>query len=259
MNPYTQILFDDGELICAGNRYATTLKPAAELSHNDEFVSINPLRERRLDANVTVFRNLLIECDTMSVDLQVPRMQALQLPYSTATFSGGKSVHFVISLLSPLPDRQEYDAVMRRLYRGLEKLGFPVDEACKNPSRFTRNPGHVRQDGRQQTLLEARERISLESLVNWLDAHAPPLPPRPPRDPATNWHRVPSGQTKNFLMAGAPTGQRHRALLRAACDLRECGYTIDEAIERIARAPGIELTSTAMDAIHWAFSKSESI
>jgi hypothetical protein len=251
---FNQILFNYDESICAGTRYDTGLIRATELDSSYEFVCLNPLHERRLDANVTCYRNLLIESDLMAVDLQVPRMNGLKLPYSCATFSGGKSVHFIISLETPLDGAAVYSSTMSRLYKALESLDFPADEACKNPSRFTRNPGHVRANEKEQTQLYIGARIPTATFMEWLDARCPATEPRT-YQPRSNWHRPLTARTKLFLMMGAQPGQRHRALVCAALDFKDCNVPEDECIRKLSRAPGIEMTRSALDAVRWAYRK----
>lgn len=250
---WSQILFEPSDQICHGNLYETQVRPLGTLTDESEFVALNPIRERRADVNVTRYRNILVESDTLPVDIQLPRLRGLGLPFSAATFSGGKSVHVIISLQEPAADDAEYRILVGRVYKALDSLDFPVDPSAKNPSRFTRNPGHWRHDkGAEQALLYLGNRISKSNLLEWLGPYCPETP-APLRQPRSNWQRTLSGRTLNFLMGGARTGERHRAVISAALDMAECGYTPDECLTKLSRVPNLELDRTARGAVEWAF------
>lgn len=271
---YFETLFDPGELICAGDLYTQALMPVSQTSaapFTAEFVCINPLRDRRLDANVTCHRNLVIENDLVSVDEQLRQMDALALPHTTAVFSGSKSVHFVISLREPCTSRVEYDQLVTRLYRALQySSSLRPDTKCKNPSRFTRFPGHVRPStGREQQLLYVRDRISHQDLEAWLAVHspnneAPAEVAQRIRQATAGWTPVLRGNTKNLLMFGAghmSGADRHTAIVAAAFDLCDCGYDELEVIEMLADAPTVLSPSRDEQAlarmVRWVFEKKD--
>ncbi len=264
MSDFIRTLFNADELVCAGNLYETGMRKPQH-AEGCEFVAINPLQGKRCDANVTAFRNILIEADTLAPDLQLARMTGLAMPYSTAVHSGGKSIHFVIALTEALPSRAAYDVLTRCVFRALEKLGYPVDDACKNPSRFTRMPGTIRPDkGTAQALLEVKGRVTLAQLEAWLDKHGFSIETQSERvydQPRSQWQRMLSGLTMNFLMCGAEQGQKHRACTRAAADMADCNVQKEEAFRRISSAPGISQEQHTRDEIrdlvNWAYRKKQ--
>lgn len=174
-----------------------------------EFFSINPLdgkedhgfmfsekykqdRPRRSDINVTKFRNFLFEMDSIPLTMQDMIMSELKFPYTTKVYSGGKSFHYILSLAEDMklepnsPESvQAYKQIWKRLAAYIDKFAhehmwipFPegknsfIDQACCNPSRFSRYPGFERSVGdtvRTQTFVDASEPISLEELNELLE------------------------------------------------------------------------------------------
>jgi hypothetical protein len=125
-------------------------------------------KPRRADHNVVCFRNFLLELDDMPLDRQVQYMNE-RLPWTSAVYSGGKSVHFIISLEEPLASEADYREVAERLHM----LAPAADPACKNPSRLSRLPGRIRRDtGKEQALLQMWGRVPNADLFALL----PPLP-----------------------------------------------------------------------------------
>lgn len=242
LSNFWSVLFDAEDATCFGS-HAKETRIGSQLP-DSVFFSINALYRnkdlevtriwhhaligRRADANVTKYRSFLLEIDNMPLDEQRAYIDSSGVPWSTCTYSGKKSLHFIIALERPLANRAEYDAVVRRLYKALPT----VDPSAKNPSRFSRVPGAHRPDtGNQQELLEVRPRVPNEVLIAWLDEKAPEPKTEPTRTgPKRNGMRslkvLPS--THRFLMEGAPDGQWDTPLFNAACNLCRLGYTIEQ-------------------------------
>lgn len=170
-NNFLNVLFDRDEEICFGTTiYDTALY--LDAVPEDLFFSINPMHTSRADNNVTCFRNILIEIDSMPLEEQIHYVVE-KIPVSSIVYSGGKSFHFIISLAQPCKDRTEYDALVARIY----KLLPMADKSTKNPSRFSRLPGAVRPDtGKLQHLEELYDRVNREDLESCL----PPIDIKPP-------------------------------------------------------------------------------
>lgn len=125
-------------------------------------------KPRRADHNVVCLRNFLIELDEMPISEQQDYVYA-HVPTTASVHSGGKSIHFIISLEEPLASIDDYREVAERLHLLLPK----ADPACKNPSRLSRLPGRIRPDtGKEQSLLQLGARIPNAALFALL----PPLP-----------------------------------------------------------------------------------
>lgn len=244
VNKFLTLLFNEGEHTC----FSDTPK-GIDIFHSwwatakDAFFSINPMNpsKTRADSSVIKYRNILIEMDNMPLHQQEQYITELGLPYSTAVYSGSKSIHFIISLEQELPDEQSYRGLVKRIYRAVGE--DKVDKSCKNPSRFSRLPGHIRLDtGQEQKLLAIKGRVPNEVLEQWLLRRGigpeeiwENLTPEP-RSTFKDYSRL-YGATKYFLMYGADKDWNMK-LFKASADLCRCGYNENEAIEELRNVTG---------------------
>ena len=170
---FYNLLFDEEEHTCFGaTAFDNQSYPILDgiNSQTTRFFTINPLVKGRTRkaANVTRYRNLMFEIDNIPVPEQAKLIKDSELPYSTAVFSGSKSIHWIISLTSPLVDRIEYTAVWKACHAALLNNSIEADVATKDPARFSRCPEVIRDNGKEQKLLKVRNRINFEDLNNWL-------------------------------------------------------------------------------------------
>jgi hypothetical protein len=142
---------------------------------NIQLIAINPIKGNREDENCTAFRTFLVEVDNMPLKDQYDYIQSIGMPYSVCVFSGGKSLHFGITLAEDLSSIDIY----RYLATWILNIVSKADRNTKNPSRSIRVPDAVRGD-KKQKLLEIKSRIPLEQLNAWLSEfdHLRPAPPR---------------------------------------------------------------------------------
>lgn len=225
MKHFYDLLFDEGELICwSSDVYGTKLYPKAE-SQQANFFSINPMHTSRKDANVTAFRNILIEFDKLDLEQQLAAFA--EMPISTLVFSGNKSYHGIISLETPCSTREEYDELVRRVYERIAK--YSPDKGCKNPSRFSRAPGVLR-DNIEQKLSRIERRVANSVLEEWL----PPKKQKPVTYTVSIPHSVP---VSYFMLAACPPepGTRNNKLFACACDFFRASYSVDEVFTYLAR------------------------
>lgn len=138
-----------------------------------KFFCINPLikGKSRKDIHVHKYRNFLFEMDKIALEEQIPIFKAAKMPFTTAVFSGGKSYHFVLSLETPLTERVQYDAIWKACAAVLKKFGGEADPSTKNPTRLSRMPGVLRDNGQEQTLKRVGKRIPNQILFDWLEAN----------------------------------------------------------------------------------------
>lgn len=123
---------------------------------------------RRADCNVVKYRNFLVEMDGPTIQEQKALVRRSGLPWTTAVWSGGKSIHFITSLEDPLPDAARYEAYWRCIEAALRGVGAEVDAKCKNPSRLSRAANSYRADkGQTQLLLRVRERVPNAEFLRW--------------------------------------------------------------------------------------------
>lgn len=229
-------IFDKGEWICASlDEYGIDLIPVENLNEEFTFISINPFlrKSTRRDANVAIFRNFLVELDKVPLREQRSLLRTSGLPLTMLTYSGGKSLHAIISLEVPLETKAEYKAMCRRIYKA-----FPqADKANSNPSRFSRNPNHYRATtGYRHGLILSGSRISHQVLESWLQSKGVTKEAghirkvefeRPPLAPGQRWPI--SARTWQFIREGAPLGKRHSEAIQAAFDFAQCGWPLQEA------------------------------
>ena len=196
---FYKVLFNDDEYTCFGeNQYAKKTYHAHRtgVKEQNELFTINPLKKgsTRLDSNVEVYRNLLFEIDEyepevpgekgdpVPLDIQATIVHRSGLPYSTCVNSGGKSLHWIVSVDDPFVDSKVeieslWKAIAYVLNRSAKELGYNIqfDNATKNPSRLSRAPGAVRikKDGENkiQKVQRVKSRIAGIDLLNWLESN----------------------------------------------------------------------------------------
>lgn len=156
---FLKLLFEPGEATCfASSPYDTQL--ALEPTSSTLWFSINPLHTSRADANVTAYRNFLIEIDSMPLKEQIAYVTS-RLPVSSIVYSGSKSYHFIISLQTPLQIYSEYIRQAKAILDAVPE----ADKSTKNPSRLSRLPGVLRPDTKLlQELLYLGQRVPISAL-----------------------------------------------------------------------------------------------
>lgn len=145
-----------------GFRQDVTL-PAEYTPVSQQFFCINPLKERgRLTIeNIAEYRNILVEMDTGSIEEQWKKVEEAKLPWTTCVYSGGKSLHFIVSVIGGLKSLEFYTDIASVLVEGLG-----ADMSSVNPNRLSRLAGSVREDtGLEQELVEVRRAITLNDML----------------------------------------------------------------------------------------------
>ncbi len=234
ISKFFRVLFEPGESGCfSTSPYGTEVRPLRHYDSDEQFFVINPMHTRRLDSNVTAYRNILVEFDKLNLDEQRSLIEKSGLPYSTLVYSGGKSLHAIISLQWPLTTKEAYKELVGRIY---ERLGGKavVDCSTSNPSRFSRTPDAIRDNGKVQTLLEVHERVPNAELLQWLG----PAPIKPKVENLITTRKLLTGRALAFITYGAPEGEWNSALFTASCDLFRSGFTFDEAMAKLEGVTG---------------------
>lgn len=233
VSDFFKLLFDPGENTVFG-KDIFSVKPinAYDSCYYDrEFFTINPVKHHRRDANVTAHRNFLVEIDYMPLEEQMQYILGIGLPYSTVTYSGGKSFHFIISLTEPV-SAEEYKSLYKRILEHATK----ADKACGNPSRFSRTPGATRAStGAYQSLHYVGNRITKEELESVIGKEGP----KPEFTPRTKLKTSMNGFTLYFLAFGAKPGEWNRQLFMSVCDMVRCGYDQEHIMKCLLGITGI--------------------
>jgi len=239
LDEYLFAVFDTKEYHCfADNPYETKISPMWDVRTTDSYVTLNPHTKgtTRADKNVSILRNFLVEFDDMGLEDQLSYVKKNEMPFTTCVFSGNKSFHFVLSLVDPVETKAEYDQLVRWLYAAVPE----ADPSCKNPSRFTRLGGGTHKNGTRQDVEILNKRITKEELITWLKSKCDE-----PRNTTKMAKQMASEEfftiqasgyrakmhkaTKEFCKTGGRKGFRHKNVFIAACNLRDCYYTVDEA------------------------------
>jgi hypothetical protein len=113
------------------------------------WIRLNPVIEHgsgrggsHKDSEVTAWRNLLVESDVLPIELQLAVFGRLALPIVALVSSGRKSIHAWIRLDSVCEAdfRADADFVLTEL------APYGTDRANRNPSRYSRLPGALRNE-----------------------------------------------------------------------------------------------------------------
>lgn len=230
---YLKILFDSGDFICtADTPYSTAIQQVHTQIKLKQFICINALCGPRRDSNVTKFRNILVEFDKHDLSRQLEIIRESKLPHSTIVFSGSKSFHVIISLETPMQNKEEYQRLVKRIYK---KMGGAdvVDISTSNPSRFSRAPCVNRDNGRFQAIQFLGSRVDNKDLYYWLGPE--PIVEKKVQLKPTG--RL-SAYTHYFLNFGAPNGSWNRQLFISVCDMARNGMDEDTIIEKCRTITG---------------------
>lgn len=118
------------------------------------FVCINPLRDMQKGrrANNVLFRHVLVECDGGELVDQWALFVNSNLPITSVTYSGGKSLHALVRV--DANNAAEYDERVALVFAWLDQhaKGVRVDTATTDAPRLSRLPGALR-DRKSQDLL----------------------------------------------------------------------------------------------------------
>ena len=143
--------------------------------NNGAFMRINPLDGQGVkDENVTAYRHILVESDTLPLEQQLSIYRELQLPVSGLIHSGGKSIHAWVRV-----EAQNLEQYRKRCaygYEVLEAQGFEIDHSNKNPSRLSRLAGVMRGTQQQYLIAERSGQPDFDSWVKWWETKANGLP-----------------------------------------------------------------------------------
>jgi len=137
---------------------------AGILANNTEgaWVMVNPVdgqfkaierlgkKSRRAEENLVAYEYLLIESDSVDLELWLRVLSKLNLPIVSVTTSGSKSAHALVRVSAK--DRAEYLEKASEIADLVVPLG--ADPAAMSAVRLTRVPGCIRKDtGKAQTLI----------------------------------------------------------------------------------------------------------
>lgn len=196
LEKFSQLMFDEQDYVCAGSLFDNTVAPFLA-SVGSMFYTINPIDgrvdhghkdkesydfmvPRRADINCSSFRNFIFEMDNETLENQMIILESCGIPWTAIVYSGSKSYHALLSLDESLEGChtkdgiENYKNIWKRLSLKIEHcancLGFQnvIDQSSKNPSRFTRFPTTVRDNGQEQAIMSLGTRISFQDFSTLL-------------------------------------------------------------------------------------------
>ena len=139
------------------------------------YVRINPLDGHGDgNSNVTRFDNALIESDEDDIETQYAIYRKLELPIRFLVHSGHHSLHAIVKV--DALNIGEYRERVSFLYSFCAKNGLHVDEANKNPSRYSRMPGVRRGDQWQRIVARDIGKRSWDEWREWVEDENDTLP-----------------------------------------------------------------------------------
>lgn len=128
-------------------------------------IGLNPAtpNQIRRTENTSKIRNILVEFDNHTKEEQCSLVNIdLQMPFSTAVWSGNRSVHFVICL------QKEITLKQYKQYTDAIKKAFRNKADIVSPAATTRLPIGFRSYDQKQYLMENRGLVSNLAFENWL-------------------------------------------------------------------------------------------
>jgi RecA-family ATPase len=143
------------------------------------YVRINPLDGKGDgNSNVTRFANALIESDEDDIETQYAIYRKLELPIRFLVHSGHHSLHAIVKV--DALNINEYRERVTFLYAFCSKNGLHVDEANKNPSRYSRMPGVRRGEQWQRIVARDIGKRSWDEWREWVEDENDTLPEEEP-------------------------------------------------------------------------------
>lgn len=247
---FLSALFDSDDYTCfSKNPYGINVHPLKYFGHA-EFFCINALQPKttRSDANVLKHRNILIELDTGTLKEQEYLIEEqLKMPYTSKVYSGGKSLHYIISIEDFYPvSKESYTELALDIFAAVPGC----DTSVKNPSRFSRLGDALRvQTGVIQEVLNLKDRVKNSAIEEFLfrnkDLVSLAKTKRQNLVPETlpilenlpeNFRGDLTKRTKDFIKEGAAKGERNPSLYFSACDFKNNFYSLTEALDLLGQA-----------------------
>jgi hypothetical protein len=205
--------------------------------HEDQIIltCINPVKGDKNDSNCTAFRTFLIECDDGDIYDQKKYIESLKMPYTVCVFSGNKSLHYGITLSEDLPTIE----LWRDINEWILAIVSKADQQNKNPTKSIRFPGNKRTDGKglMQSLVDVKERVDLDVLLDWLD-QKPELNPRlnrpkkrPLGDMEVSDTAIPKWVAEKLAEGVGRMGSRNKEWFMMAMEMAKRGNPEEEIIK----------------------------
>jgi hypothetical protein len=263
---FIEALFDIDDLVAWGKNDAYCAYPKSpwpEMLHTDAVkFCINPLKGKRNGKNVTHINCLLFEMDKEPTTGRIipPKEQLCMwedsgLPFTTMTWSGTKSMHVIVRLEKPVPEKW-FRPLWQAIYRVLIKKGMPIDDATMKIPQISRLPLSYR-SGKLQRLIRVNERVKYLDLINWLKLNGETIIAPKPVKPFVPTN-IDEPVTHRFERAIKWTKQSQKSeyssywktggdnwLFVLGCNLSKLGVSLDQAISLVTMKWGTTYETSA--------------
>jgi hypothetical protein len=260
---FLKFMFKDNETICVShNKYGYHSLPLSEVIEKSEItlvptedsctkrglvwgpevfekvstdrlvlVALNPIKGFRVDESCTAFRNFLVEIDTGDLKSQLDYIDNMGLPYSGVVFSGSKSLHFLISLDSDLPNEKVWRTLNEWILNSLPM----ADQQTKNPTRSIRIPGAVREGKGLQRLVKMVGKVSLDDLKKYLSRFPDAKPKQYEKRKISDKldiSKITVPWVRKALLYGLDSNKsRNQQWFSISCEFTLAGYELSDIIE----------------------------
>lgn len=192
------------------------------------WIRFNPLDgQGAKDVNVSAYRYALVESDKVPVEQQRGIYEQLELPIAALVHSGNKSLHAIVRIEAA--DKREYSDRVDLLYKVCEKNGLVIDRQNKNPSRYSRMPGVLRNGQKQFLVATNLGKRSWSEWEEWVEAINDDLPQL--ESLSAVWDHLPPlrpslidgvlRQGHKMLLSGASKGGKSFALIQLCAAIAE--------------------------------------
>lgn len=204
------------------------------------YAGINPRTEEggAKEDKVALARCLFVDFDGgVTPDEAGRRIRASGLPEPTVIVTSGHGTHCYWALIEPLTDLALWTAHQKAL---IAVLGS--DKIIHDPPRIMRLPGFTNMKAEpvpaDLVAAVAQRRYPLSVFPSGIvQLRAAALATSGPTDPG--WRSKLSRASMEFIMNGAPGGERNPCLFKTACDAAGCGATQAEA-EAVLVRPAVQ-------------------
>lgn len=151
--------------------------PPQDFSLSGMLVCINPATTTGnngvSNATVESYRTFLFELDAGTLADQRNFWDATGMPHSAIVYTGGKSLHVLVTLDKPMPTLQMYQAIHRTIVQRLHlKFGVRADADTNHPNRTTKIPGFLRPSkddspDKPAKLVRLAQRVKKDDFMAW--------------------------------------------------------------------------------------------
>lgn len=184
---FVNALFDQNETTGFGDAMNACCYPKTtdefKLDTTSEVFSVNPFNDWRKGANMKI-TSLLFEVDEkINTKEQVKLFLSSGIPFTTMTFSGGKSVHVIIRFTRSFKNTEWSYAWWFAIAKVLKQYGINADDKARLATQISRVPGVIRNNtNKKQTGIYVSDRVDQQEMLDWIQKHGVEIEIPKPRE-----------------------------------------------------------------------------